>query len=81
MYSSEDLERFYFQYQTEAVPRGVSLQSFCLQKNVPYNPFHKWYKDAAKYRLGCMPRVKNLSNLIAIFCKVPILVPYKKDML
>ena len=29
MYSSEDLERFYFQYQTEALPHGESLQSFC----------------------------------------------------
>ena len=37
MYSSEDLERFYFQYQTEAVPHGVSLQSFCSTHNVPYN--------------------------------------------
>ena len=34
MYSSEDLERFYFQYQTEAVPHVVSLQSFCLTNNV-----------------------------------------------
>lgn len=25
MYSSEDLERFYFQYQTEALPHGESL--------------------------------------------------------
>ena len=29
MYSSEDLERFYFQYQTKALPYGESLQSFC----------------------------------------------------
>ena len=35
MYSSEDLERFYFQYQTEALPHGESLQSFCLKNNVP----------------------------------------------
>lgn len=28
MYSSEDLERFYFQYQTEALPHEESLQSF-----------------------------------------------------
>jgi len=27
MYNSEDLERFYFQYQTEALPHGESLQS------------------------------------------------------
>ena len=44
MYSSEDLERFYFQYQTEALPHGESLQSFCLEHKVPYNIFQKWYK-------------------------------------
>ena len=27
MYSSEDLERFYFQYKTEALPHGESIQS------------------------------------------------------
>lgn len=48
MYSSEDLERFYFQYQMEAVPHGVSLQSFCSKNNVPYNIFHKCYKDTRK---------------------------------
>ena len=48
MYSSEDLERFYFQYQTEALPHGESLQSFCLKHKVPYNIFKKWYKDTRK---------------------------------
>lgn len=28
MYGSEDLERFYFQYQTESLPSGESVQSF-----------------------------------------------------
>ena len=31
MYSSEDLERFYFQYQTEALPHGESLHRFVLR--------------------------------------------------
>lgn len=48
MYSSEDLERFYFQYQTESLPRGESIQAFCLRRNVPYNLFSKWYKDTRK---------------------------------
>ncbi len=48
MLSGEDLERFYFQYQTEAVPLGMSVQTFCLRNNVPYNIFHKWYKDTRK---------------------------------
>ena len=48
MYSSEDLERFYFQYQSEALPHGESIQSFCLKNKVPYNIFSKWYKDKRK---------------------------------
>ena len=45
MYSSEDLERFYFQYQTEAMPTGVSIEQFCSRNKVPYDIFYKWYKD------------------------------------
>ena len=48
MYSSEDFERFYFQYQTEALPHGESLQSFCVTNKVPYNIFQKWFKDTRK---------------------------------
>ena len=39
MYSSEYLERYYFQYQTEALPHGESLQSFCVKNKVSYNIF------------------------------------------
>ena len=48
MYSSEDLERFYFQYQTEALPPGEFLQLFCVKNKVPYNIFQKWFKDTRK---------------------------------
>ena len=48
MYNSEDLERFHFQYQTEALLHGESLQSFCVKNKVPYNIFHKWFKDTRK---------------------------------
>ena len=49
MYSSEDLERFYFQYQTEALPRGESVQSFCARNKVPYNIYSKWYRDTRSW--------------------------------
>ena len=48
MYSREYLEGFYFQHQTEALPHGESLQSFCVKNKVPYNIFQKWYKDIRK---------------------------------
>ena len=35
-------------YQTEALPHGESLQSFCVKNKVPYNIFQKWYRDTRK---------------------------------
>lgn len=48
MYSREDLGKFYFQHQTEALPHGKSLQSFCVKNKVPYNIFQKWFKNTCK---------------------------------
>lgn len=45
MYSSEDFERLFIRYKTEAYPKGESIQTFCHRNNVPYNLFEKWYKD------------------------------------
>ena len=39
MYSSEDLERFYFQYQSEALPHGESIQSFNYGSNNVYGKY------------------------------------------
>ena len=36
MYSSEELEKFYFDYQTKWMPRGMSIQAYCSRNNVPY---------------------------------------------
>lgn len=36
MYNSEDLEMCYFDYQTEWMPRGMSIQAYCSRNNVPY---------------------------------------------
>ena len=49
MYSSEDLERFYFQYQSEALPHGESLQSFCVKNKLPYNIFRECYRSKSFY--------------------------------
>lgn len=69
MYSSEDLERFYFQYKTEAVPKGMSIEQFCLNNKVPYNIFIKWYKDTRKKivevqvdGLPCSPTLQSLDS-------------------
>ena len=45
MYSSSDFERLFIRYKAEAMPQGESIQDFCLRNKVPYNLFHKWYKD------------------------------------
>lgn len=41
------MKRFYFQYQTEAMPKGISIEQFCSRNKVPYNIFYKWYKESA----------------------------------
>ena len=48
MYSSEDLEKFYFDYQTEWMPQGMSIQAYCSRNNVPYKVLDKWIKDIYK---------------------------------
>lgn len=48
IHSSEDLEKFYFQYRIEALPHRGSLQSFCVQNKVPYNIFQIWFKYTRK---------------------------------
>ena len=48
MYSSEDLEEFYFDYQTEWIPRGMSIQAYCSRNNVPYKVLDKWIRDIYK---------------------------------
>lgn len=45
MYSSSDFEHLFIRYKAEAMPQGESIQDFCLRNKVPYNLFHKWYKD------------------------------------
>ena len=41
MISSKDFEKVWFFYQTEVAPKGICINSFCLQRGVPYNEFNK----------------------------------------
>ena len=45
MYSNEDFENFYVRYKSEALPKGVSIQSWCMKNKVSWNLFNKWYRD------------------------------------
>lgn len=49
MYSSEDLERFYLDYQSEWVTRGMKLQAYCSRNNVPYNGDGKLSSNIQKW--------------------------------
>ena len=42
MYSSEDLEMFYLDYQSECVPLGMKLQSYRSRNNVPYKEMESY---------------------------------------
>ena len=45
MYSNEDFENFYVRYKAEGLPKGVSIQSWCMKNKVSWNLFNKWYRD------------------------------------
>ncbi len=75
MYSYEDLERFYFEYQSEALPHGQSLQSFCLNNNVPYNLFSKWYNDT--HRKIVAVQVDNRPSVLCINFNKSVMVDTK----
>ena len=48
MYSSEDLERLYLDYQSEWVPRGITLQAYCSRNNVPYKVMENCSRNIQK---------------------------------
>lgn len=45
MYSNEEFENFYVRYKAEALPKGISIQSWCMKNKVSWNLFNKWYRD------------------------------------
>ncbi|WP_300763508.1 hypothetical protein [uncultured Bacteroides sp.] len=34
--------------KTEAEPKGVSINSFCINNNIPYTAFYNWFKKTQK---------------------------------
>ena len=48
MYSIEELEKLYFDYQTEWMPRGMSIQAYCSRNNVPYKVLEKCVREIYK---------------------------------
>lgn len=48
MYSSEDLERFYLEYQSEWEPRGMTMRAFCDRNNVPYRVMDNFVRNIRK---------------------------------
>ena len=71
MYSSEDLEKFYFQYQTEAMPKGISYSLF-EKKFVSGYQFMKVEREGgeAVYRIDWKDVVLLLENPIVSTLKI-----------
>ena len=64
MYSSEDLERFYVEYQSEWVPRGMTMRAFCDRNNVPYRVMENFVSNIRKKIVevevtGCPPEAES----------------------
>ena len=48
MYSSQDLERLYVDYQSEWVPRGMTLRAYCTRNNVPIKVMENFVRGIHK---------------------------------
>ena len=48
MYSSEDLEQFHVEYQSEWVPSGMTMRAFCDRNNVPYRVMENFVRNIRK---------------------------------
>ena len=64
MYSSEDLERFYVDYQSEWVPRGMTMRAYCDRNNVPYRVMENFVSNIRKKIVevevtGCPPEAES----------------------
>gem|GEM_PF-5251466 len=61
------MKRFYFLYQTEAMPKGISIEQFCSRNKVPYNIFYKWYKESANRIQSSLFEFLSVKTLSKIF--------------
>lgn len=48
MNMSEFYSEFLFRYQTDAAPRKISINAYCISEGVEYRNFIKWYRDNKK---------------------------------
>lgn len=48
MKSTKDFETLWFRYKTEAEPKNISINQFCIQNGVEYTQFNKWFRNTRK---------------------------------
>ena len=57
MFSNSDFEKLWFLYKTEGEPKGISINSFCVNQGVPYNQFNDWFRKTHKKIVDGIPSV------------------------
>lgn len=68
MLSNSDSEKVWFLYKTEGEPKGVSINSFCVNQGVPYNQFNDWFRKtscASNFKMTYQYRI-DWKNLVAV---------------
>lgn len=48
MYSNTDFEKLWFLYTTEGQPKGISINSYCVQQGISYKSFYDWLRKRQK---------------------------------
>ena len=60
MNMSEFYSEFLFRYQTDAAPRHISINAYCISEGIEYRNFIKWY--VSTQLLFCLPFPDSLSS-------------------
>lgn len=53
MNMSEFYSDFLLRYQTDAAPRQISINAYCISEGVEYRNFIKWYRENKKRIREC----------------------------
>ena len=59
----KSIKRFYFQYQTEAMPKGISIEQFCSRNKVPYNINENMTAEEQKRQINYLVERLNAADL------------------
>lgn len=73
MASSTDFQKIHDLYQSQGVPKGISIVQFCQMNGIVYSQFERWYKQSR--RADVVPVEIVNSDSLPVFVRFAIFFP------